>query len=316
MKRRILALSLALLLALTATGCGSGSAAPQPEKKPVETEQKDIPKAASVPIPAETETPVVLQDAGALGTYDVQIGGFELITDYDGAPAILVEFAFTNNSEENASAMINLSYTAYQNGIELDSAFVIDSNIYNGEDLMKEIQPGASLTVKVPFALNSESAPVEFEISESFSFDDVKLGKTFEIQEGGVTVLSTAPNADTAEQLGDYAVSILSYSLTTDYNGKPAVMVNFGFTNNSDTATSMAIALSYKAFQDGVQLETAIVNEDGIGSSQIRNVRPGAGMAVSAAYLLSSDTSPVHIEIEETFSFSGDKVTGDIDLTQ
>ena len=315
MKRRILALLLSLLLVATATGCGSASA-PQPEKNPAEAAQTEIPKATSAPIPAATEAPVILQESGPLGDFDVQIGGFEMITDYDGEPAILVEFTFTNNSEENASAMINLSYTAYQNGVQLDSAFVLDSDIYNGDDLMKEIQPGFSLFVKVPFVLNSDSAPVEFEISESFSFNDEKLGKTFEIQEGGVTVLSTAPNADTAEKLGNYGVSILSYELTSDYSGKPAVLVNFGFTNNSNSITSMAIALNYKAFQDGVQLETAIVHDADTGSSQIRNVRPGAGISATAAYILTSETSPVHIEIEETFGFSGDKVTGDIDLTQ
>lgn len=244
----------------------------------------------------------------------MQIHDFKLANDYAGKPAILIGFSFTNNSEENESVMFALSYKAYQNGVQLDSAIIMDNSVYNADDLMKDVQPGASIDVVAAYSLSSETAPVEFEVEEIISFSDEMLGKTFEIAEGGVTELSVAPGSDTAQTIDDYAVSIISYKIGEDYQGKKAIIFDLGFTNNGDKATSFALAIDFSAFQDGVELETAILHDDDLSGSSIRDVKPGAGIETMAAFVLTNDTSPVEIEIKPFLSFSSDEIKTEINI--
>ena len=210
--------------------------------------------------------------------------------------------------------MFALSYKAYQNGVQLDSAIIMDNSVYNADDLLKDVQPGASIDVVAAYSLSSETAPVEFEVEEIISFSDEMLGKTFEIAEGGVTELSVAPGSDTAQTIDDYAVSIISYKIGEDYQGKKAIIFDLGFTNNGDKATSFALAIDFSAFQDGVELETAILHDDDLSGSSIRDVKPGAGIETMAAFVLTNDTSPVEIEIKPFLSFSSDEIKTEINI--
>lgn len=198
--------------------------------------------------------------------------------------------------------------------MQLDSAIIMDNSVYNADDLMKDVQPGASIDVVAAYSLSSETAPVEFEVEEIISFSDEMLGKTFEIAEGGVTELSVAPGSDTAQTIDDYAVSIISYKIGEDYQGKKAIIFDLGFTNNGDKATSFALAIDFSAFQDGVELETAILHDDDLSGSSIRDVKPGAGIETMAAFVLTNDTSPVEIEIKPFLSFSSDEIKTEINI--
>lgn len=110
---------------------------------------------------------------------------------------------------------------------------------------------------------------------------------------------SQATPAATPES--SYAVTIDSATLGTDYQGNPAVVVTYTWTNNSDKATSFMVALHAQCFQDGVQCDNAIVN--GIDSNYTTDVKPGASTTVQEAYEVSG-TSDVTIEVSELISFS------------
>lgn len=99
----------------------------------------------------------------------------------------------------------------------------------------------------------------------------------------------------------DYAVTIDGSTVTTDYEGNPAVIVDYTFTNNSDEATSFAVACSPKVFQNGVQLETAIVTGEDLGSGYMAEIKPGASTQARLAYSL-TDQSDITVEVEELFS--------------
>lgn len=267
-------------------------------------------------IPQATEPAAVLLEAsGSLGDFDIQIHDFEIADDYAGDPSILIDFTFTNNSEESESVYVNLIYMAYQNGVQLESTYFIDNIRYNPDDLTKDVKPGSSLDLTVAYSLSSDTAPVEFEIGEAFSFNDDKLGKTFEIAEGGTTVLSTAPSGTLTDEILDRTVSIVSYKLVKDYEGKSAILFELGFTNNGNSATNFYSAFNFTPFQDGIELETAFLTDgfDNIGNSTL-NVKPGAGIPVALAFVLSSDTSPVEIEITDTWGFSDKTITTEIAL--
>lgn len=110
---------------------------------------------------------------------------------------------------------------------------------------------------------------------------------------------SGAAESQEAEQQAqsDYAVTIDGSTVTTDYEGNPAIIVDYTFTNNSDDATSFAAACYPQAFQNGVQLETAIVTDD-LGNGYYAEIKPGATTSARIAYSL-SDESDVTVEVSE-----------------
>lgn len=139
------------------------------------------------PEPAQTEEPEQAQteepeqaDSGNLGDYTVSIKDCVQSTDYEGKPALIVNFDFTNNSEEAQSFIVAVNTIAFQDGVQLDSAFMM-SDDYDIDAQMKKIQPGVTLPVQLAYSLTSEN-PVTVEVTELFSFDDdTKLVKEFSL---------------------------------------------------------------------------------------------------------------------------------------
>jgi len=122
--------------------------------------------------------------AGAvdLGNYVVEIKGAALAEDNEGNPAIIINYAWTNNSEGTTSAMIALIENAFQGGIELDRAYIRNSDTYNSDNRSKDIRPGATFDVQCAFVLRDETSPVEVEISETFSFSDATATMDFDLE--------------------------------------------------------------------------------------------------------------------------------------
>ena len=108
-----------------------------------------------------------------------------------------------------------------------------------------------------------------------------------------------APVEQEAEpEQAEPGASDAEYAVTIDGS---AMIVDFSFTNNSDEATSFAVACSQKAFQNGVELERAITTDD-LGNGYMAEIKPGATTTARIAYAL-TDESDVTVEVEELFSF-------------
>ena len=118
---------------------------------------------------------------GNLGEYNVVIDSCRLATDYAGKPAVIVKYIFTNYSEDANSFMFSVSDTVYQNGISLDTAIVSGSN-YSSDNQLKEIKTGVTLTVEVAYELDNTTDSIEVEVTELFSFNDLKVIKTFQLK--------------------------------------------------------------------------------------------------------------------------------------
>lgn len=82
-----------------------------------------------------------------------------------------------SGSEKDTSTNVK----AFQDGVELDIAMMMDDSVYDAGLGQKDIKPGTTLGVQSAFVLTSKS-PVEVEVSELISFDDFYLAKTFEIE--------------------------------------------------------------------------------------------------------------------------------------
>lgn len=112
--------------------------------------------------------------------------------------------------------------------------------------------------------------------------------------------------------IGDYKCVVKSAVKCQDYAGKDAILVTYDFTNNSNDAISFDIALQANAYQDGIGLETAILEED--TDLMDVEIKPGVTKEVKKAYLLRDSSTELEIEISELISFSDDKIVTKVTL--
>lgn len=131
---------------------------------------------------SQEETKV--SDAGALGDYDVAIGDYSIVKDYEGSDAIAVTYEFTNNGEDAIAFDVACMYTVFQDGVELEYTTVYedeDSFTMLDEATMSEIQPGTTIEVTTTSRLANLTSPVTVEVEEFMGMSGDKLTKTFDI---------------------------------------------------------------------------------------------------------------------------------------
>ncbi|MFT4219886.1 MAG: DUF5067 domain-containing protein [Microbacterium sp.] len=127
--------------------------------------------------PAESADPVEEPAAD----YVVTIDGAKQVKDYEGKKALVVTFTFTNNSDEARSFGTSTMAKAFQDGIELETAILLDDTKYMG-NWMKDIKPGKTIKVQEAFVLDG-TQEVTVEVTELISFDDTPLDtKTFAVE--------------------------------------------------------------------------------------------------------------------------------------
>lgn len=118
--------------------------------------------------------------SGTLGDYYVEIKSAELKEDYNGESVIVITYAWTNNSEDTTSAMVSTFEKAFQDGIELDSAYTVKDVDFSNNS--KDVRPGTTIDIKKAFVLTSDSSIVEFEVTEWISFSDDMVSMNFDPQ--------------------------------------------------------------------------------------------------------------------------------------
>lgn len=119
-------------------------------------------------------------------------------------------------------------------------------------------------------------------------------------------------------KLGDYNIDIKSARLAKDYEGKDIVIITFGYTNNSDSATSFITAVSPSVFQGGVGLNECYFADESANYSadnQTKELQKGASLDVEVAYTLNDATADVIVEVTEFISLSDNKLTKTFSLS-
>lgn len=115
-------------------------------------------------------------------------------------------------------------------------------------------------------------------------------------------------------QLGDYVCTIKSAEICRDLLDRDSVKITYEFTNKSSEAQSFDCAFSDEVFQDGIGLETTVVDGGSDEWGFDVKIKPGATKEVSKVYLLRDDSTQLEVEIKELISFSDDKLTYYVDL--
>lgn len=101
------------------------------------------------------------------------------------------------------------------------------------------------------------------------------------------------------EDAPTYDVKIGKATQTTDYEGKPVLVVEYTWTNNSDSKSSIGGLYELDAYQNGVELtESWFVDstEEWNFDAIYNEIKPGATQTVHVAYEL-DDQSEVTIEV-------------------
>lgn len=125
------------------------------------------------------------------------------------------------------------------------------------------------------------------------------------------TSASTSAAVATTEKKADakFVVKLGETKVIKDYEGKPTLLVNYSFTNNSDKKQSFMVAIKDAAFQDGIGLNDAITMGNEYDSElQMKEIMPGKTLNVQAAYVLDDTTTPVEIQISELISFNDELI--------
>lgn len=128
--------------------------------------------------------------------------------------------------------------------------------------------------------------------------------------QGAASDTSKDDTAADAGDLGDFHAAIKDCTFGEDYEGNRMIVIHYDFTNNSADSATALWSLSTKAYQDGVELETAIALDDSVynaGTAQ-KEIKPGVTLEdCQVAYTLTS-SSPVEFEMAEFVSFSDEKL--------
>ena len=120
---------------------------------------------------------------GDLGEYNLNIKSCRLAKDYEGKDIVIVNYTFTNNSDNNASFTFAISDKVFQNGVGLNKCYTAaESAKYSSDNQSKDIKKGATLDVEVAYTLNDSETPIEVECSELISLSNEKITKKFNIK--------------------------------------------------------------------------------------------------------------------------------------
>jgi uncharacterized lipoprotein YehR (DUF1307 family) len=166
--KKLLVLVLALMLTLSVfvlSACG------EDEKKTDEGTGANV----------KTEEPADKEDS------PVVIGEAEFGKDYEGKATIVVNYEWTNTTDETTSLLLTYSFKAYQNGVELETSLFADDWLSDKDDtsgwvdMSKDVKPGSTIKTSEAYLLSDESAPVEVEVSGLWD-DDVVEKQTFNVK--------------------------------------------------------------------------------------------------------------------------------------
>lgn len=178
--KKILSLVLSLLLLIGLSACGGTSTGDDTAKKKDNQEQSSQENSQSQDESQNQENnqnqsqantgAFELGDDVTTGDYVVKINSLRKSIDMNGNPAVIVNYDYTNNSEETTSALGSILVSVFQDGIQLDNA--IGAEGIESDNYIKQVRPGNTIQGCEEGFITTSDSPLEIEIiaaSEMFS---------------------------------------------------------------------------------------------------------------------------------------------------
>ena len=140
------------------------------------------------------------EDKSNVGTAHVVIEDFRLSENY-GDPIIIIKYQYTNYDDEPRSFRFSVSSNAYQDGIELDSAILIDDETDNHlQNKYTDVNPGVTIAVEVAYKLRNLTSDVSVVLTNFLGIGNESISRAFEIKTLAENVLG---DKDTEGSIGD-----------------------------------------------------------------------------------------------------------------
>lgn len=107
----------------------------------------------------------------------------------------------------------------------------------------------------------------------------------------------------------DFEAKYISHNIVKDYQDKDCIRLVYEYTNKEEDSQSFMFATNVKAFQNGVELKTAItMGDDEEEDNSLKEIKNGVTIEVARIFVLSDD-SDVTVEISPLVSFDkSDKI--------
>lgn len=109
--------------------------------------------------------------------YEVKVTDYFLSKDYKDEEVLVVEYEWTNNSDEPKSFITVFDDKLYQNGVECDDS-VVGCDDVNSDDAWANIQPGTTFKVKCDYYIRDKS-PINIVVTRWLG-DDKYIDETIE----------------------------------------------------------------------------------------------------------------------------------------
>lgn len=268
-----------------------------------------------------------------LPTFDMVVHGIYLAKDYEGENGILLDYTLKNKKEDSFDAMWNTTVKLYQNGVELDEGMYSSDNATISQALrgkMKSVLPGATVQC-LDFYKTSGTKDLEININALWGSDEetIMLKTAYPQEKVSVKTLSarlktdrekynvevkaSLPQAEDLSLLGQVIsfdsseITITEVKSTTFYQGKKGLMVFYTFKNTMDENKMPAVQVAFRAYQDGVELDSAysVDNDkfDKASGNTSKEVQPGAAIECAEGFEYSGD-SIVVLEVYPNFDLN------------
>lgn len=182
MKKKLVVLMLAGMMAFSATACGSEKTN-EPQKVEKKTEatapsnEKKEEKSKVITGPVDQ---ISFDNAEGTVVYDKH----EVITDYEGNPAIRIYFNYTNKTDDPSNLYMTFYPKVFQNGVECDTALASDEN-ESEMNTSKDVLTGTTINIAISYSLQDNTSPVTLQMSDQSAenlFEDYKQTQELALQ--------------------------------------------------------------------------------------------------------------------------------------
>lgn len=92
----------------------------------------------------------------------------EYVKDFQGNPAALIYFTFTNKTDQPLSMLSVFLPSVYQDGVECDSFAVLDEYPNEFDNRDRELKDGANIQLCISFKLLNDISELELKIHDNY----------------------------------------------------------------------------------------------------------------------------------------------------
>lgn len=125
----------------------------------------------------------------------------------------------------------------------------------------------------------------------------------------------TTESISDAQEKESYAIEVRNVQLTLDAEDVPAIVITYTWTNNSGGTVNAEGLFRVKAFQGGVQLDAAEIQDVWLydPTAYTRELRPDATMELQAVFRLMSERAVIEFEVAPLPGVPGTSVIEEFD---